>query len=155
MTYHPDTDGITHINVYSKGRTELGRRLSNFSYSPFIHPVHGPFVSMEGYWYWIKTGRRHEFLRALYGYRAKQEGSQLSVVMSPTFEQDILEGLRCKILQCPYLRSELKASVLPLAHYYVYSGKVVDVSHKHRWQLDGMEQLRAELQEDDDARRMM
>lgn len=82
MTYHPDTDGITHINVYSKGRTELGRRLSNF-------------------------------------------------------------------------RSELKASVLPLAHYYVYAGKVVDVSHKHRWQLDGMEQLRAELQEDDDARRMM
>lgn len=28
-----DIDGIHHINIYSKGKTEVGKWLSNFSYS--------------------------------------------------------------------------------------------------------------------------
>lgn len=30
-TINPDEDGRTHINIYSKGGTELGRLLSNFA----------------------------------------------------------------------------------------------------------------------------
>lgn len=29
---NPEEDGITHINIYSKGSTELGRLLSNFAH---------------------------------------------------------------------------------------------------------------------------
>lgn len=31
---NPLEDGITHINVYSKGATELGRLLTNFAHTP-------------------------------------------------------------------------------------------------------------------------
>lgn len=30
-----ENDGIDHINIYSKGKTELGCLLSNFAFSPF------------------------------------------------------------------------------------------------------------------------
>ena len=32
--YKPKDDGITHINIYSQGKTQLGRFLSNFEPSP-------------------------------------------------------------------------------------------------------------------------
>lgn len=54
--WNPDEDGVTHINIYSKGKTELGRWLTNFSYSPFNHPEYGKFLSMEGFWCWVSTG---------------------------------------------------------------------------------------------------
>ena len=40
-------DGVHHINVYSKSKTEIGRWLSNFSYSP-IQTKDGDFESIEG-----------------------------------------------------------------------------------------------------------
>ena len=48
------TDGIDHINIYSKGYTKLGRLLSNFTKSEFTHPIYGHFMSVEGFWYYIK-----------------------------------------------------------------------------------------------------
>ena len=46
----PDfNDGVTHINVYSQGKTSIGRALSNFSPLGFNHPKHGHFESVEGY----------------------------------------------------------------------------------------------------------
>lgn len=35
MNFKPEMDGIDHINVYSKGKTELGKLLSNFARTPF------------------------------------------------------------------------------------------------------------------------
>ena len=48
----PENDGIDHINVYSKGKTVLGRALSNFSYSRIRIPFLGTFLSVEAFWYW-------------------------------------------------------------------------------------------------------
>lgn len=45
-------DGIDHINIYSKGRTALGRFLSNFAQAE-IETEDGEFASIEGYWYWL------------------------------------------------------------------------------------------------------
>ena len=42
----PKLDGIEHINIYSKGKTELGRLLTNFAQTPFIHPEYGRFESV-------------------------------------------------------------------------------------------------------------
>ncbi len=75
MTFISEEDGITHINIYSKGKTELGRLMSNFALSPFSVPQHGEFKSIEGYWYWLSTG--DESLRDLYGYEAKKAGRKL------------------------------------------------------------------------------
>ena len=116
----PFDDGITHINMYSKGKTELGRQLSHFAPSSFTHPTHGPFASVEAYWYWASTGKQHEQLRALYGYKAKEAGKVLPKVKNDNFIREIEEAVRCKITQNPGLLQQFKTSVLPLTHYYVY-----------------------------------
>jgi hypothetical protein len=65
-------DGIDHINIYSKGKTELGRWLSNFSECAIKHPFDGYFNSVEAYWYYDITG--NEDLRLTSGFEAKQLG---------------------------------------------------------------------------------
>lgn len=145
----PSQDGITHINVWSKGRTQLGQLLSNFAHVGFNHPVHGYFASVEGFWYWLSTGRTHDELRRLYGASAKSVGSKLEQVPIPEdeFREGILEALRCKIEQNPDIAVALKNSHLPLEHYFVYGHNViVNQGQKHGWQLQFLQMLRHELQ---------
>lgn len=143
---NPDDDGVTHINVYSKGRTELGQLLSNFSETPFKHEKYGHFASMEGYWYYIKTGCCHDELRRLYGASAKGRGVKYDPVQmdEADFKCLIFEGLTAKVRQNRYLRELLTKSELPLLHYFVYGSKVVELP-QHQWQLDHLEELRRTL----------
>jgi len=57
MTIKVEEDGVTHINIYSKGRTTLGQMLSNFEDSPFTCED-GNFRSIEDYWYWLSVDNR-------------------------------------------------------------------------------------------------
>ena len=71
-------DGKTHINVFSKSRSVLGRLLSNFAHTPI--EVDGlKFESIESWWYWTKMNNIN-----------KSE-------LFPVFEQDILDSIRNKI----------------------------------------------------------
>ena len=115
-------DGVDHINIWSRAQTQLGRDLSNFAHLPFAVPGYGDFDSMEGYWYWVKTGMQYNALRHLSGFAAKKVGKQLAVIpMDETrFRELITKGIYWK-LQCHYfLRSALAWSTLPLTHYYAY-----------------------------------
>ena len=76
-------DGVHHINVYSKGKTEIGRWLSNFSYSP-IQTKNGNFESIEGYWYWITT--LNDRLRELHGFPAKKLGKESEKILEVSDE---------------------------------------------------------------------
>lgn len=52
---NPRMDGVNHVNIYSNGKTEVGRKASNF-YSeekPFDTPD-GKFLSLEGYYHWLR-----------------------------------------------------------------------------------------------------
>lgn len=146
IPFKPENDGVDHINVYSRGKTQLGQLLSNFAHTPFVHPEHGAFASMEGYWYWCSTGRSQDHLRRLYGFSAKSAGSKCECVPmeESEFRDMIIQGTRCKIEQSPMLMTALKESTLPLAHYYEYGGKAVS-AEKHRWQIDTLEAIRREL----------
>ena len=78
----PNMDGITHINVYSGSKTELGRMLSNF-YREKILTKDGEFMSVEAYWFWLGISSECEFrdeLRELSGYEAKKCGTQLRML---------------------------------------------------------------------------
>ena len=120
--FTPETDGITHINVYSKGKTQLGRALSNFAHTPFNHAIYGEFASMEGFWYWISTGSKNDSLRRLYGFKAKSEGKQYPRVTIPrhVFEGEIIEAAFYKLKDNPDIADMLMESTLPLTHYYAY-----------------------------------
>lgn len=119
-------DGTAHINVYSVGKTELGRRLTNFAKIDFVHPEYGWFQSMEGYWYWVATGKQFELYRGKWGVTAKRAGQGKPRIHSDTFEQDILEGLHCKLAQHPDLYAQLMACKLPLVHYYYFGGTIAN-----------------------------
>jgi ATP-dependent protease HslVU (ClpYQ) ATPase subunit len=129
---NPHRDGIDHINIYSRGKTEVGRQLSNFAYSPFTHIKYGKFNSIEGLWYYLITGGQHEVLRDLYGFKAKKIGRELinqdewNLVdtENPDFKEDIREGIRQKLREDKKLLKMLcKTEGKPLKHYYVYESK--------------------------------
>jgi hypothetical protein len=145
----PKLDGVTHINCWSKGKTTLGQLLSNFAQAPFKHPQHGFFASVEGYWYWLSTGRQHDNLRRLYGASAKTVGMQFEMIPmdDEEFKDQIRQAIRCKIEQNADILAAFLANPLPYFHYYVY-GKAADVivdKPEHRWQMEYLHQLRAEL----------
>lgn len=143
-TIDPTRDGITHVNIWSKGKTSLGRNLSNFAAIGFNHPKFGKFASLEGFWYWLATGKQHDDLRMMVGYLAKKTGKALEQIDNPNFVEEFKSGMYWRLAQNEELRTELRRLVweqaLPLRHYYVYgegpTAKVVDVSEKHQWQLD-------------------
>jgi hypothetical protein len=144
-------DGETHINIYSQGRTELGRFLSNFTYAPFTLAPYGRFCSIEGFWYFVSTAHpRKEELRRAVGYRAKQLGRELRrlspvTLDSTTFENMIGEAIRAKLAAHPCMLITFRNSTLPFKHYYVFSDKQVDAGASHPWLLTLFENLREEL----------
>ena len=142
------TDGETHINIYSRGKTWLGRELSNFAHRPFNHPEHGLFASIEGYWYWLS--RRDDDLRHLHGFKAKQHARELPVITTlpnALFQKYICMALDAKLKKHPELREALKESSLPLTHYYVtkWNKERAVMAPNSLWLLCHIESQRLEL----------
>lgn len=151
IVHKPLEDGITHINIFTRGRTRLGRLLTNLADLPVDHPTHGRFRTAEGLWYYLKTGCKHESLRAMTGFDAKKAGRELEVVWHKTFREEFLLGVRAKILGNEELTELLRHSTLPFAHYYYYGSPVGEVPPKmvyprdSDWQMEFFEALRQEL----------
>ena len=118
-----EDDGVTHINVWVKGKTELGRALSHFFESPFIHPFFGPFVSMEGFWHYIQSEERPDILRSLSGIAAKKKGKALTWAYVDNFHEIINGGNFYKIEQNPHLKEMFVNSTLPFDYYYLFTPK--------------------------------
>ena len=137
----PEDDGITHINVYSKAQTELGRWMSNFAHTPFTINDHGTFASVEGYWYWL--GCRDDQLRTCYGFQAKKLGRELPRTVhlpDAEFQHHIALALEIKAKAEPRMLAMLKKSTLPFAHYYVFANGVKDAGYK--WILEIWDAIR-------------
>lgn len=145
MNWDPKKDGFDHINVYSRGQTLLGRRLSNFAHTPFEVPFYGKFASVEGYWFWILT--KDERLRTVWGKEALDLGRKLKTergipdFSAPTVVQ-LRAAYRAKLHAHPGLQATLNSCALPLAHYYVYQGRVV-VPMQWQWTVGLWEEFRA------------
>ncbi len=140
----PIDDGKKHINIYSKGATELGRYLSNFTKAP-IETEDGSFLSIEGYWYWLGcTHPDKEILRELYGFKAKQVGRELGSpdwLDTEIFRSKIKKAMFIKIQSNGEMYEAFRASTLPFIHYYVYNNKICLVPEAH-WITEEWERLR-------------
>jgi hypothetical protein len=144
----PEQDGVDHINIYSRGATFLGRRLSHFAYIPFSHPQHGDFSSMEGFWHWMRNGRTDDTLRQLSGMAAKAHGRKGNSFMYPHFRDEIMGANYQKIIQTPHLHEEFVSSTLPFTHYYLMGSEgnfEMRTGSGSDWLVDGMETIRQEL----------
>ena len=146
--YLPEDDGKNHINIYSHGKTELGRLLSHFAHTPFVHPFFGPFNSMEGFWYYLKAATKDEKLRQLYGSEAKFYGKRLPSVRVKNFNILIVDANYHKVNQNPRLGNLLVQSTLPFDHYYVDNriniGQKVKLSG-FEWLIEGFEVIRENI----------
>lgn len=141
MFYAKD-DGITHINIYSKGKTELGRFLTNFSYSP-IETEDGHFDSVEGYWYWLSS--KDDNLRVLSGWEAKEYGRHVGGndwLDGELFKSKIKKAIDLKLKSNPIMEKNLFENILPLTHYYVYNNKKISVP-KGKWIIEFLEDKRS------------
>lgn len=143
MKINKEEDGFTHINVYSKGQTVLGRLLSNFADTEF--ELDGKlFKSVESYWYYIKmTKINNNSLVPIFdeiqlaeickkvGWEAKQYFRNLYKADSKEYEP-IVEELKiaylAKIKSSENLKKLLLSNNLPFKHYYVFNGNVVEAN---------------------------
>lgn len=163
-------DGFDFINIYSKGKTELGRDLSNFARFPFTHPKYGQFTSIEGLWYWLRTellsyGWTEEqetervHLRLVHGHDAKRLGKALLANVpetqwvdfpEETFCEGIIDGIRMKLRSHHRLLKAFANSTLPLVHYYTFGkeGNEVIRDGGHGWLIEALEGVRKELHYD-------
>jgi hypothetical protein len=156
--YLPDNDGIDHINVYSKGKTELGQLLSNFAHTPFSFNK-TVFSSVEAAWYTYKLVQvyqrgNEEFktdLLTLYkqhGFQAKQVGRKLlekwgAIDCSDIPKSVLKEVYLAKLDYNPYIWDMLRKNEKPLAHYYVMDGNKVDAA-KYFWTVKLWQEIKNE-----------
>lgn len=143
MNKKADYDGLTHVNVYSQGKTELGRFLSNFAQSPIV-TEDGSFASIEGYWYWLSC--KDDRLRLLHGYSAKALGREVGGkdwMDDAEFKRKICSAIQFK-METPEAKDILKRNShllhLPLEHYYVYGNKVIRPK-EGKWIIDKLESI--------------
>lgn len=146
----PSEDGVTHINIYSRGHSDLGRKLSHFSREyPLTHPQYGKWATLEGLWYFLSTGCTHYELAKMDGHLAKKHGKTLERVPHPNFKSEIRLAQLLRIVEHPALLKQFVDSTLPFTHYYYYgtpdNAKVVEAD-QDGWLVQGFEWLRSHLQ---------
>ena len=140
-------DGTRHINIYSQGKTPLGRMLSNFFRFRFTCED-GTFESVEGYWHWlgIKECQEKDVLKHMYGYEAKKTGEELKRRIGKhhvdRFCEKVLGAIWLKIKSSTQYFGDTRLNSLPLEHYYNFSGKIIDVKTKYLWLIDGIDEMR-------------
>lgn len=134
-------DGITHINVYSKAKTSIGKWLSNFAYSP-VNIDGQSFMSLEGYWYYLCTGDIS--MKNYFGYKAKEEGRKREKIRKIN-EALFKKALDIKLKTYLDKAKELAETDLPLTHYYDYGGKRVEAGYS--FIIEHLELRRQQLKE--------
>lgn len=133
-------DSVTHINIYSQGKTQLGRALSNFADTP-IDSVDGQFQSIEGYWYWLSCPDTYPYkndFRKLVGNAAKVRGREVGArdwLDAPLFKLKIYNAMLTKLILHDSILLEFLTNKLPYRHYYVFKGKVVEPTDG-KWIID-------------------
>lgn len=152
----PLGDGVDHINIYTKGRTLLGRMLTNLYDCQFTVPGYGTFQSLEGFWYYYLTGCQFEEFKSKRGFDAKKAGK---TKRDSRIDKDgltegqksvILEAIRCKLRQNKDILLALARSDLPFAHYYFYgepeNAKVIELP-QFDWMIEEFTRLRGLLKD--------
>ena len=155
-----DFDGITHINIYSKSKTILGRSLSHFSEFGFCVD-NNQFRTLEGYFYYnllsIHFNEKNIIPSAFKQFLLNSKGSDVKKTMkiffkenskeidfkklktikqSQEFKSKILKGLEERLKQNKELEDLLFKNDLDFEHYYVFEkeNKTIIVDKKKEFE---------------------
>lgn len=145
-----DEDGVSHINIHpSIARTELGRKLALFSFTPFTHPYYGKFNCLEGFLHFVRNEDRDDKLRYATHDRALKVGKKGKPNTYPGFRDDILGAMYQKIIQNKDIRDEFVESTLPFDMYYLFGPHELPIATKwSEWLLVGLDEIRESLKKD-------
>lgn len=139
-----EQDGKSHVNIFTRGKTKLGRDLSNFHECNIEHPFYGRFRTLEGLWHFLKTGCKDDMYRLLNGHDARKRGQAAESTHYPLFTKMFKLGMVEKLAKNKDLQKALMDNNLPLVHYYTYGG-AVHVPQRHEWQIEFWETMREAL----------
>ena len=157
--YSPEDDGVSHINIWSGAKTELGKSLSHFKRRPFV--IDGVnFQSLEGYWHWLKLDLLNVDrsllinLPNLYGQYARTEGRGIAkdnnlIGCDPTddFWDKFKKAIKLSINSDRSLRVNFESSALPFTHYYSFGDRIIKPKNEDLL-INLYEELRKELREE-------
>jgi len=140
--FHPKKDGIGHINVSVKGKTKIGRILSNPAKTPFILHDH-QFQSVEGFLQ-SQLSYNHDVREKIskgYGLKARRYSKEVKIkdgdpimawnkkviiYKSKDWDDEVKKAVNAKIEQSEWAKNALiSTGNLPLVHYHVKSGNVI------------------------------
>lgn len=117
-------DGVDHINIYSLGETDLGVALSQHALLQFNHNRFGPFLTVEGLWYWLRSVNGDDSFRNMKGNKARNYSKTIdNHNYVPNFKYFIIDATLQKIKAYPELLNAVKESTLRFDCYYYYKGK--------------------------------
>lgn len=129
----PDLEGITHINAYSQSRTKLGLALSNMSNIGFTHKQYGKFNTVEGFYWWLKTGKQTKFFKFGSGFDCRNLGKELSDFYVDFDINEVKRAIALKIFTNRNLLHLMLKNHLVIEHYYVNKGTGTIYIPKGKW----------------------
>lgn len=144
----PEMDGVTHINVYSRGMTELGRIMSNFYDEPIDTPD-GHFPSVETYWHWmgLKDEKDRERVKYMAGWQSNRYATPIKREQGMRVDEHFHEKIKNATLQKGRRHLDLFAKLplsLPFVHYCIMYGRVIDKTESSQQLIEICNMLRQE-----------
>jgi len=138
MIWSMETEGIDHLNMWSKSKYEIGRFLSNFKECPVETPD-GLFQSIEGYWGFLSVKEEYrEPFRTYSGVLAKKKKQECvkahGGVFDPDFEKKIEMAVRNKLeSHKDFILQNRELLSLSIVHYYEFDNRIMDETEKFDW----------------------
>ncbi len=139
----PKNDGITHINIYTKGKTDIGRVMTNM-YHEDIEIDGITFPSIETYWHWL--GVKSEYkdkIKNLSGFLAQKQGriykkeyGRDTSLSEEEFNKKIYDAIVLKGKKHLDLFKSLDKNNTLFVHYYDIYGNIVDKTDKSKPLID-------------------
>ncbi len=148
-------DGVKFINIYSKGKTNLGQQLTNLHEFEFRFD-NITFNSVEQAWHFYKFAGQPEIANKILAIsnpfeclkfaKANKTDGSTETALSFGFKLLMEDVIRTRIECDENLTNMLRNSWLPFEHYYAYGTKVHDQRDKYEWLIQIFEKIRNELQ---------
>jgi hypothetical protein len=142
-------DGVDHLNIWESGRTKLGKFLAPAAPVAFMHPVFGPFNSIESFWHYIRNEERDDRLRSMPPITARKYARRLHSAHIPNFYAVIMDAIWYKLAANKQMMERFKSNDLPLDMYYIFRESGLPIrANSINWLMPGFNEIEKALKED-------
>ncbi len=141
-------DGVDHLNIWESGKTKLGKFLAIASPNPFVHPVFGPFNSVECFWHYIRSQERDDRLRTMSSAAVRKFSRRLKTAHTPNFYAVIMYAVWHKLSTNKQMIERLRTNDLPLDMYYIFRDSGLPIrSTSIVWMMPGFVEIEKAVKE--------